>query len=351
MKGIALLLLCLLSGSVARPPLATLNPKERSPVPACPGLREAQRASEEQEHKLLVDLEQWLEASSLRDDSRAQLMSIFEEEELTSVGLVLGAIDGLKTRQSYQRLPLGSAMIFEDHVYWTRNVDAQDQRCGQVGGPTALMMAAKSGQTDVVRFLLEKGANVNLRNNEENTALMLAADGGHTDIVRSLLENGAQVDMKGEWSMGGVRVQSGEKGTALMLAARKGYSEIVSALLEKGANVDLQSSPSGWTALILSAEDGHTEVVGALLMHGENGAKVDLRTTDGGTALLWAVRGAGSTDVVKTLIQNERIGKEEIDKALQELGVGQFRASAARNWSQALEDVLKYRRMFLENRE
>ncbi|RPB21249.1 ankyrin, partial [Terfezia boudieri ATCC MYA-4762] len=59
---------------------------------------------------------------------------------------------------------------------------------------TALYSAAYSGHADVVRLLLEKGANIEAtRSDDGATALDSAAYSGHADVVRLLLEKGANI--------------------------------------------------------------------------------------------------------------------------------------------------------------
>ncbi len=62
-------------------------------------------------------------------------------------------------------------------------VDAKDE-CGR----TALMRAAYDGDTDTVRTLLGKGANVNARDLWDVTALTMANARGHDEIVQLLRE-------------------------------------------------------------------------------------------------------------------------------------------------------------------
>jgi len=54
-------------------------------------------------------------------------------------------------------------------------------------GQTALMLAASHGRLDMVRLLLEAGANVNVRDEDGSTALMCAAEHGHANILKYLL--------------------------------------------------------------------------------------------------------------------------------------------------------------------
>lgn len=61
-------------------------------------------------------------------------------------------------------------------------------------GVTALMRAAYHGRVQMVRMLLEHGADPNLMRNDKFTALSIAAFFGHTEIVDMLVQHGANTD-------------------------------------------------------------------------------------------------------------------------------------------------------------
>ena len=67
-------------------------------------------------------------------------------------------------------------------------------------GWTALITAAAAinNRTDVVRCLLDKGADVNKQNRRGWTALHWASLNNHTDVMRMLLQHGARKDIKNE---------------------------------------------------------------------------------------------------------------------------------------------------------
>ena len=96
------------------------------------------------------------------------------------------------------------------------------------------------------------------------TALHLAAMKGHPEVVKLLLEEGADKDaatVEGHITVGGQK--------ALHLAAEHGCTEVVKLLLEAGADkdaVDLQ----GKTALDLAIETRHLEVVRLLEIDAES---------------------------------------------------------------------------------
>jgi ankyrin repeat protein len=87
------------------------------------------------------------------------------------------------------------------------------------------MFAVTNMHTDSAKALLEHGAVVNVKANDGSTALMLAASSGDSEIVRDLLSKGADVSAKFTQT----------RKTALMLAKEKGYTDIVQSLEAAGA--------------------------------------------------------------------------------------------------------------------
>ena len=68
-------------------------------------------------------------------------------------------------------------------------------------GRTALAIAACYNQTDVVRCLLDKGANVNKQDLLGMTALHWASYNNHTDVMRMLLQHGARKDITDNYGL------------------------------------------------------------------------------------------------------------------------------------------------------
>lgn len=141
---------------------------------------------------------------------------------------------------------------------------------GTGGINAALMYAANQGDTNGVVLLLDKGADVNAKNNYGDTLLMQVATTGHTNTVELLLDKGADINAKDSFGK-----------TALMSAARFGNVEIIKLLLDKGANVNAKDN-LGETALMSAAESGDTNAVEIVLARGADINAVD---ADGLTAL------------------------------------------------------------------
>ncbi len=64
---------------------------------------------------------------------------------------------------------------------------------------TPLMQAAEKGQTETVKGLIAKGADVNSKHKDGLTALMWPAGRGHTETVKALLEAEADVNAAAEF--------------------------------------------------------------------------------------------------------------------------------------------------------
>jgi ankyrin repeat protein len=124
-------------------------------------------------------------------------------------------------------------------------------------GHTDLMCAALEGRTEAVKALLQKGADVNAKDDMGRTALMFAAINAHDETVKVLLEYGADVNTR-----------ANDGATPLMLAATCGATEIVRALLNQGADLNGSFVQTGKTALMLAEEHGYVGIAELLKQAG-----------------------------------------------------------------------------------
>ena len=109
---------------------------------------------------------------------------------------------------------------------------------------------AQLGDLARVKRLLGKGAD--LMGEDRIPPLIAAASGGHLEMVRSLLDKGAEA-----------KANSRFDGTALMRAASGGHLRVMKLLLDKGADVTASDSNSR-TALTI-ARQRDCKPIGALL--------------------------------------------------------------------------------------
>ena len=170
----------------------------------------------------------------------------------------------------------------------------------------ALCSAANAGERVTVEELLAQGVDVNSRCTANGwTPLHKAAKTRNTVIVEMLLDRGADVNVKDEHGM-----------TPLYGGADSGSVSVVELLLAKGANVNAKNL-RGWTPLAHAAWKQNT-TVGAMLL--TKGADVDVKDKEGQTPLHIAAWGKAA--IVELLLtkgadvnaKNDR-GKTPIDVA------------------------------------
>lgn len=118
---------------------------------------------------------------------------------------------------------------------------------------TPLFWAAHDGRAAIVKLLIERGEDVNAKN-EGETLVSIACRNEHTAVVNVLLELGADVD-----------AHTGEQ--ALLLASGDGYETLSRLLIEQGANVNATGLP-GLTPLVNASRSGHEAIVKLLIEHG-----------------------------------------------------------------------------------
>ncbi|XP_048240280.1 transient receptor potential cation channel subfamily A member 1 homolog [Haliotis rufescens] len=156
---------------------------------------------------------------------------------------------------------------------------------------TPLHLAAKCGRISIVRELVKRDkSSVNDRDAISNTPLHLAAMQGHDKAVTLLLELGADVTMKRLY----------DESTPLHLAASKGCLKACRILLEHDApihNIDMNKT----TPLHLASRNGHAAVVSLLLKWGAN---VTLPDSEGLNSLSIAIENHNN-DVAMVIINSE----------------------------------------------
>ncbi len=123
-------------------------------------------------------------------------------------------------------------------------------------GWTALIWAARNGQSEIVSLLLDGGANVNAITKDGFTALVHAIDNGHQETAHLLLKRGADPNLVED-----------NCSPAVSLAAGHGFVDLVRAILDRGGDV---SSLDNWghDALCSAVAKNQAEVLELLLKRG-----------------------------------------------------------------------------------
>lgn len=156
---------------------------------------------------------------------------------------------------------------------------------------TALHEAILRENCDILKLLLERGANPNLLNKNGNTVLTFALWNIKNVEVIKVLINSSDIDVNipDAWGM-----------TPLFLSAGKGDFQVVDLLLKHGASNDTATS-AGFTPLYFSAQNGHLKVVERLLQ--EKNIDINRQTEIGYTAMHIAAQ-LGQLEVIELLIAN-----------------------------------------------
>jgi ankyrin repeat protein len=188
-------------------------------------------------------------------------------------------------------------------------------------GKTPLFKAIGNGSPEVVRFLIEKGADVNQKTGSyKKTALHIAAFFGRKEIVQLLIKKGARLNMKDD---------NGE--TPLFSNIRCGSLDILEELLKAGAKVDeanasyetplhhvdslekatllfkygatIKKDENGWTPLHQAVLDGKKDLVDLFLA---KGAQINEPTNSGKTPLHLASE-IGKREIVEFLLEKNAL--------------------------------------------
>ncbi len=157
------------------------------------------------------------------------------------------------------------------------------------GGPPPLIEAAKNGDKDALRTLIQKGANVSATEADGTTALHWASYRDDVESANLLIHAGAKVNAANDLGA-----------TPLWTASQNGSAAMVRVLLDAGANPNL-ALLAGETPLMVASRGGYPAVAELLLAKGAN---ANAKGARGQTALMWAVA-QKHPEVVKVLLAHK----------------------------------------------
>ncbi|XP_039875157.1 histone-lysine N-methyltransferase EHMT1a [Simochromis diagramma] len=173
------------------------------------------------------------------EDQRTPLMAACENNHLDTVKYLLraGASVSHKDIMGFTCLHLAAKLGHYSIIHHLLSKASKYINCQDDGGWTPITWAIEYKHKELVHLLLAKGANVNIRDKEENVCLHWAALSGCDDIAQALLE--ARCDLNA------VNIHGD---TPLHVAARENHLECVMLFLSRGADVS-QRNRDGETAL------------------------------------------------------------------------------------------------------
>ncbi|CAG2212473.1 unnamed protein product [Mytilus edulis] len=162
--------------------------------------------------------------------------------------------------------------VLLEHVKYAADVNCYSESTGD----TPLIIACTySDDGEIIKLLLEKGADWKKQNNIGQTALLLACMYGKTQNVSKLLDYRVDKDV------------TDKDGVSPLKAACQGlYLEIVDLLIKAGANIDI-ADLNGYTPLISACETQNHELVELLI---RNKANINKSTPDGWNPYLIAIK-------------------------------------------------------------
>ncbi len=146
---------------------------------------------------------------------------------------------------------------------------ADPNRISAYGNSSALTDAIEQNHLEVVALLLKAGAKVNTPVEDKRTALHYAIRQKNPDLIQSLLKAGADVNAQDYWG-----------GTVLHEAAESGSAKLVAQVIAAGADLNVPLKRDRVTALMLAVP--HPECLKLLL---DAGADASLRNKEKKSAL------------------------------------------------------------------
>ncbi|XP_070689889.1 histone-lysine N-methyltransferase EHMT1a isoform X2 [Pempheris klunzingeri] len=163
------------------------------------------------------------------EEQRTPLMAACENNHLDTVKYLLraGATVSHKDITGFTCLHLAAKLGHYDIVHHLLSKASKYINCQDDGGWTPITWAIEYKHKELVHLLLARGADVNIRDKEENVCLHWAALSGCSDVAQALLE--ARCDLSA------VNVHGD---SPLHVAARENHLECVMLLLSRGADVN-----------------------------------------------------------------------------------------------------------------
>lgn len=189
---------------------------------------------------------------SMKEAVRKEMMQAIDDEVGFLFQVLTGKSQNLSIKREIAERALVTAASLGYHATTRKFVENGVSASAIVGHrrETALHFAARAGNEPLIKFLVEKGANLQSGDYHGTVALHCAAWSGHHGAVRTLMSLGADVN-----------AQDDRGRTALFGAAGGGHLAVVRALLARGADRNIRGGNKRQTALERAEAREHRDIV------------------------------------------------------------------------------------------
>ena len=217
--------------------------------------------------------------------------------------------------------------IGKTQVRWAPDawVDSSSINAPTKSGETPLIAAINTGDEELVRLMLQRGADIETRCVDQIAPLMHAVSHGFQSIVEILLANGAQVDSTtAGWTalhraadmvnlpiaklllIAGADMEA--RSPKQYIPKKHPLARMNSADLDEYDEVDASEADMGWTALSRASLHGHEPTVRLLV---DQNADIEARSPSNGTPLTCAAEGNHEAIVDFLLMRGANVNTED----------------------------------------
>jgi len=241
------------------------------------------------------------------EQEKRHLFRVINDREKT----VTNCIEIILHKQSSVAEILGRAIATNDYAKIALICQSRPQpniNVPDASGMSPLMRACALSRQDIVKTLLECGADVNFGNSANRTCAMLACLTGNLEVIETLVAHKANL-----------RLRDRSGATCLHYAIDSGNVAVVQYLLKQKVDVDAQDN-QGWTPLMcLAANRGTLDIAKTLIQAGS-----DVNYSDNiGKTVLMSASLAGNKDLCELLVASgavhsayTRFGKSAYEMAV-----------------------------------
>ena len=236
-------------------------------------------------------------------DTGIELMEqAVQNDDLTAVSCMLDAGFDINMKLNKDKTPLMRSVELKKeritNFLLSKHADVNARTKDSLGGDTALILAFSNGNLDVVRDLLEAGADPNLSDADGKSPLIIAEMQRHLDLptLKVMQTHGADLLAVSKYGF-----------TLFGWAANHNNIEVVKYLLEQGVDVNGVDSER---PLIEAAATGNIEMVKFLC---QQGANVNITQKNGRTALVYAL---DYPEIITYLLQQQADPNQIDDEGL-----------------------------------